>query len=133
MENAIPLLQQAPRLEIVLIDPELFLLSWLRNCACLMRGLFNGRLSRRYQVATWQNFKQFCRNCIDASSGNHLESDMNNFAWVPTSVASIGFITWPNKINKTFFFSYFIQSRVLLSVAYLTVANLARLGILVQC
>ena len=31
------------------------------------------------------------------------------------------------------FFSYFIQSRVLLSVAYLTVANLARLGILVQC
>ena len=32
-----------------------------------------------------------------------------------------------------FFFSYFIQSRVLLFVAYLTVANLARLGILVQC
>ena len=30
-------------------------------------------------------------------------------------------------------FSYFIYSRVLLSVAYLTVANLARLGISVQC
>ena len=35
--------------------------------------------------------------------------------------------------KRFFFFSYFIQSRVLLSVAYLTVANLARLGILVQC
>ena len=32
-----------------------------------------------------------------------------------------------------FFFSYFIQSRLLLSVDYLTVANLARLAILVQC
>ena len=31
------------------------------------------------------------------------------------------------------FFSYFIQSRVFLSVAYLTVANLARLGISVHC
>ena len=30
------------------------------------------------------------------------------------------------------FFSYFIQSRIFLSVAYLTVANLARLGILVH-
>ena len=32
-----------------------------------------------------------------------------------------------------FYFSYFIQSRVFLSVAYLTVANLARLGISVHC
>ena len=32
-----------------------------------------------------------------------------------------------------FFFSYFIQSRCFLSVAYLTEANLARLGISVHC
>ena len=31
------------------------------------------------------------------------------------------------------FFSYFIQSRILLSVAYLKVTNLTRLGILVHC
>ena len=38
-----------------------------------------------------------------------------------------------NKNNTFFFFIYFIQSRVFLSVAYLTVANLARLGISVHC
>ena len=32
-----------------------------------------------------------------------------------------------------FFLSYFIQSRVFLSAAYLTVANLVRIGILVHC
>ena len=43
--------------------------------------------------------------------------------------------TCPQSMDIFFFlsFSYFIQSRVSLSVAYLTVANLARLGILVHC
>ena len=43
--------------------------------------------------------------------------------------------TCPQSMDIFFFlsFSYFIQSRVSLSVAYLTVANLARLGISVHC